>query len=63
MYLWCVAEVRMLEVEVSSLRPTQTLNSLLRPRVEKPCFKCKVGMRIPGKSYCMKCHNLPKAHK
>ena len=40
---------------MSTSRPTQTRKSLMRPRVERPCSKCKNEPRIPGLSWGKKC--------
>lgn len=41
---------------MSSQRPTQTRNSLMRPRDNaRPCSECNLGVRKVGLSWCAGC--------
>lgn len=42
---------------MSSLRPTQTRKSLLRPRPDRPCIRGCGRMQEPGLSHCRECRN------
>ena len=42
---------------MSTLRPTQTLNALCRPRPDKPCIRACGRVSEPGVSYCRQCRN------
>ena len=42
---------------MSTLRPTQTLNALLKPRPDKLCIRACGRVAEPGVSYCRECRN------
>jgi hypothetical protein len=43
---------------MSTTRPTQTLNSLIKKTSDKRlCITCNERERIPARSYCKVCHN------